>query len=280
MARATTEPGRLSIIAGRGALPVMVYEAARGAGWAVQYLSFIDRPELEGADVRRIETGKPLDIVMGIRGFKATHICMAGGVDLSDRSREGFVKLAVGGRKKRSSSGDTGLSKLGGALEFATGAKLLGAHEIVPDLLAEEGLVAGPKPARGVLADGRFALATAISAGELDLGQAVVCSGRRVVATEDIAGTDALIRRVGDFRSRGLIGDGAATLVLAKAKKPNQPMFVDLPAIGPDTVDAAYASGIAAIFVEADKSIVVDRAQLIARAQACSVTVYAGTPDG
>ena len=52
------------------------------------------------------------------------------------------------------------------------------------------------------------------------MGQAIVVSGRRVIAVEDIAGTDALLRRVRLYRRRGLVADGQSPLVFAKAAKP------------------------------------------------------------
>lgn len=272
-------PRRLSIMAGKDALPLMVLEAAREAGWAVQYQSFVPRPELTDIEVRLIDIAKPLDIVLGIRRFKATHICMVGAVHVSDKGREGFFKLLGGKKKPRKPSGDSGLSKLGRALEVTTGATLLGAHEIVPGLLAEPGHIAGPKPDKNLVADGLFALKAAISAGQLDLGQALVCSGHRVVAVEDIAGTDALLRRVADHRAAGLVGDGGSDLVLAKARKPNQPMFVDLPAIGPGTVIAAHAAGLRAIFVQAGNSVVIERERLQAKALELGVSVYGGESD-
>lgn len=261
-------------MAGRGVLPLDLLAAAKTGGWEVQFLSFIDRPDTGNTPVRRIEIAKPLDIVLAIRRFKSTHICMAGGVVVSDKGREGFFKALKPAKPRSRTAGDTGLSKLGKALELATGAKLIGVHEIMPELLAGKGLIAGPKPDRLLAAAGHFAIETAIAAGALDLGQAVVCSGHRVVAVEDIAGTDALLQRVGEFRRRGLVGDGSTALVLAKAKKPNQPMFADLPAIGPDTIDTANTAGIGAIFVEAGRSILIDRKTLAARAQKHGITVY------
>lgn len=269
------KPGRLSILAGQGALPLIVMRAAEEAGWQVQYLSFVKRAEPETVTARAIDLKKPVDIVLAIRGFKSTHICLAGAVAVSDKRRDGLFKF-LGGKSggKARTGGDTGLSRLGHALEIATGAKLAGAHEIAPELLALEGLAAGPKPEKACLSGGAFALQTAIAAGKLDLGQAVVCSGHRVVAVEDIGGTDALLRRVADYRAQGLIGDAGYALTLAKAKKPAQPMFVDLPAIGPDTIRAAEAAGIDGIFLDAGQSIVIERGQVEILAAQAGISVY------
>jgi DUF1009 family protein len=62
-------------------------------------------------------------------------------------------------------------------------------------------------------------------------------------------------------------------LVLAKARKPKQPGFVDLPAIGSDTVVRAAEAGIAVIAVEAKASLLLDREAIEREATARNVTV-------
>lgn len=267
---------RLSIIAGKGALPLQLLAAVRELGGAIQFQTFINRAEIDasGIEVRSIKPTKPIDIVLGIRRFKATHICMIGGVDVSDKDREGVFKLLGGKKDKMKAAGDGSLSKFGRVLELVTGAKLVGVHEIMPELLAGPGHIAGPKPDGKLTKDGQFALETAISAGQIDLGQAVVCSGQRVVGVEDIAGTDALLARIGEFHKQGLVGNGKSRLVLAKAKKPNQPMFADLPTIGPDTVRRAHEAGVRAIFIEAGKTIIAERAQFCALADEFDICVF------
>lgn len=262
---------RLSILAGEGDLVPEAVAAARAAGWPVQVLALVPRPDL--ADVVPVSLSKPLAIVMAMRGFRATHVCMAGGVRVSDRSREGLFAFLKGSGRGRRSAGDTGLSRLAGALELAAGARVVGIHELIPDLVAGEGLLAGPVPDADLRADAAGALATAREVGRLDLGQAVVCAGRRVVAAEDIAGTDALIARVAGFRDAGLVGDGRAPLVLAKAMKPDQPAYVDLPAIGPATVENARAAGIAAIAVEAGRALVIGAGRLRELAEEAGIAV-------
>lgn len=272
------QPGRLTILGGRGALPIEVLSAALGSGWAVQYLSFESRDDLPEGDFaqRSISIGKPLDIAFVIRKFSTTHICMAGGIDLTDKNRRNLLSLVptIGKKKSKAPTGDSGLAKFSKAAELLTGAKLAGAHEIVPGLLAGAGSIAGPKANKSLIADGRHAIERAISAGALDLGQALVCSGPRVVALEDIGGTDLLLERVGAFVKRGLVGDAGNPLVLAKARKPGQPTFADLPAIGPDTITSAATAGISAIFVEAGHSIVIGRTELEARAKKKAISVH------
>ncbi len=51
--------------------------------------------------------------------------------------------------------------------------------------------------------------------------------------------------------------------VLLKAPKPGQDLRVDMPAIGPDTVAAADAAGLAGIVVEAGHVLLLDRETLL-----------------
>jgi hypothetical protein len=173
--------------------------------------------------------------------------------------------------------GDAGLSAAARALEFFGGARLIGVQDIVPGILATEGVMAGPALPRRVIADCRYGLSVAREIGRLDIGQAVVCSGRRVVAVEDIGGTDALLARIAAFRTEGQVGDGKTPLVLAKAVKPQQPKHVDLPAVGPDTVTAAAEAGISVIAVETGRTLVIERAEMVRRAEVAGITLVGVT---
>jgi hypothetical protein len=63
-------------------------------------------------------------------------------------------------------------------------------------------------------------------------------------------------------------------LILAKAKKPDQPMFADLPAIGPGTILKAHEAGVSAIFVEAERAIIIEREKMTTLAEKHKVSVY------
>lgn len=261
---------RLSVIAGSGALVPEVLAAARARGWAVQVLALTRRFDLAGFPVVRLEPGRPQQAIDAIGSFGATRIAMAGAVRLSDRDREALARFAgVTG----AAVGDTGLSAISATITERTGAKVIGVHEIAPDLLAPAGRIAGPDAPADLTAAAEYAVGLARRAGRLDLGQGLVVSGRRPVASEDVGGTDALLWRVWLYRLRGLIADGESRLVLAKASKPDQPRAIDLPAIGPATIGRARRAGIAIIAVEAGGALLIDRPRLFARAAAAGMPI-------
>ena len=78
-----------------------------------------------------------------------------------------------------------------------------------------------------------------------------------VLGVEAIEGTDALVRRCGELRRK--IAGG----VLVKVCKPQQDRRADPPVIGPATVAAVAAAGLAGIAVEAGGVLVVDRPEAV-----------------
>lgn len=263
-------PRRLSILAGTGSLVTHVIEAAQRAGDDIQVIALTAQPERPGLVVVPGDTRDPMSIIRTIRAFRSTHITLAGGVTLGDRDREGLSEFATG---KAASSGDAVLSKMSAVVRTMTGAKILGAHEVAHDLLAPNGRIAGADLNGAQLKSARAALHAAREIGRLDLGQSVVFAGARVVAAEDVGGTDELLQRVASHRREGRIGDGAGTIVLAKAAKPQQPMSVDLPAIGPDTVAKAAEAGVTIIAVEAGKTLLLDREIMVAAAERHGIVI-------
>lgn len=217
----------------------------------------------------------PMAVIARLAGAAVSHAVMVGRVDLPAAARQG---IAAAG--ERTELGDLGLMAIAQQLFARAGITLIGAHEVAPHLLAQRGRIAGPDAAgflRAGLAEQAIQAARAI--GRLDLGQAIVVSAGRAIAAEDAGGTDDLLRRVAALRAAGLAGGRGEELVLAKALKPGQPSFVDLPTIGPETVRLAAAAGIAAIVVEAGHSLIVGRNEVEQLAAELQVAVIGASAD-
>jgi UDP-2,3-diacylglucosamine hydrolase len=268
---------RLAVVAGAGVLAPQVVAAAIEAGETVRVFALSPQESLEAAEVQAVSLQEPEAIFAAIRGFGASHLTLAGAVTLSDADRLRLMRVLGAAAQ---SVGDTALSYVGLALERLTGAMLLGPHEVAPELLAGVGTIAGPEATQQQLAAVRLAMGAARKIGDMDLGQAAVVAGSRIVAVEDIAGTDALIARVASYRKIGLVGGTPeAPLVLAKACKPSQPLFVDLPAIGPDTVVQAHQAGISLLAVEGRRSLLLDRPRTVALANELGIGVLGWSGD-
>lgn len=271
-------PRRLAVVAGAGALAPHVIEAALAAGDTVRVFCLTHQTLPANVEQQLASVEDPAALFDAIRSFGALQLTLAGAVTLTDADRKRLIRMLGGGGQP---TGDAALSNLATRLQELTGAVLVGPHEIVPDLLAPAGAISGPVATEAQLAAARIALAAARQVGEMDLGQAAIVAGARVVAVEDVAGTDDLLARVARYRAAGLIGDAAETpLVLAKASKPQQPLFVDLPAIGRETVAGAARAGIGLIAVEAGRTLLLERALLIAEANARGIAIVGFPIDG
>lgn len=144
------------------------------------------------------------------------------------------------------------------------GVVVLGVSDIAPDLLAGEGTqgrIAIAEEERRNAAIG-FAVIDALSA--FDVGQACIVLDGRPIAIEGVEGTDAMIRRVADLRANGRLRVDGRRGVLVKAAKRTQDLRVDLPTIGPRTIELAAEAKLAGIAIEAGKSLIVERASTLA----------------
>ena len=103
------------------------------------------------------------------------------------------------------------------------------------------------------------------------MGQTVVVRARAVMAVEAIEGTDAAIRR------GAALGGPGVTVV--KVAKPRQDARFDLPAVGPDTLRVLVEVGAAALAVEAGRTLVVDREEVLGLADRHGIALL-GVGDG
>jgi DUF1009 family protein len=159
------------------------------------------------------------------------------------------------------------------------GFRLLGAHEVAPQILLPEGILGRVQVSERDRADIALGLDYLHAAGPFDVGQAVVVAGRHVLAVEAAEGTDQMLARVAEMRVNGRVRATAGTGVLVKAPKPNQDRRFDLPSIGPKTVEGAARAGLAGIAMVAGETIIAEPEQLLAAADRANIFVV-GVPAG
>jgi DUF1009 family protein len=171
---------------------------------------------------------------------------------------------------------------LSGAIKFfeRRGQRIVGAHEIATDLVAGEGPIGKRKPGRDGSADIAVAMRAARAIGAIDAGQAAIAVNGRVIALEAAEGTDQMLERLKALRATGRVKWSGRVGVLAKCPKPQQDLRVDMPTIGPRTIEGAIEAGLAGIAVAAGKVMIVDRAAIIRRADAEGLFVVGDTAAG
>jgi DUF1009 family protein len=113
-----------------------------------------------------------------------------------------------------------------------------------------------------------------------DIGQAVIVAQNQVLAVEGPEGTDQALMRVAELRRSGRIRSPNGVGVLVKAAKVGQSHRIDLPSIGPQTVEGVARAGLAGIAVVAGTTIVADAERITAAADNAGVFVLGVDADG
>jgi len=158
------------------------------------------------------------------------------------------------------------------------GFRLVGAHEVAPDILAPEGSVGRHAPGARDHADIAHAVALLAVTGPFDVGQAAVIAEGHVLAIEAAEGTDCMLERIAALRQDGRIRTPAGVGVLVKAPKPMQDRRFDLPSIGPQTVEGVARAGLAGLAVVAGATIMAEPARIAKLADAHGLFVVGVPP--
>ncbi len=140
------------------------------------------------------------------------------------------------------------------------------ALDFCPELLVKEGIHTRRVPTASELKDIEFGWALAKEMGRLDVGQSVAVKEKAALAVEAIEGTDRCIERAGQ-----LCRAGGWSLV--KVAKPQQDMRFDVPTIGVTTIENLYKAGAKVLAIEADKTILLDESDVIARADRYGLSI-------
>ncbi len=263
---------KLGLVAGGGELPVALAEACTQAGrslFVLRLRGFADPAALArfaGADVGIAELGRIFDL---LRKEGCEAVCLAGQVKRPDFSAlkpdlRGLRSLPAAVAAAR--RGDDALLRFLVAEFEREGFAVEGADQVHAGLTLPPGPLGRHAPAPEHEADLAQALAAARTIGALDIGQAVVVADGVVLAVEAQEGTDAMLARSAAL-SAALRGTAEARSgVLVKWPKPIQERRVDLPTLGPTTVEGAAAAGLAGIAAEAGGLLVLKRAEVIAAA--------------
>ena len=170
--------------------------------------------------------------------------------------------------------GDDHLQSGIGRLFEQHGFRLLGPKDIAPELTMPLGPLGSRAPAERDRADIARGLAVLRRhRARHDVGQAVVVAENQVLAVEGPEGTDRAVARVAELRTSGRIRSAAGTGVLVKAAKVGQDHRIDLPTIGPQTVEGAAAAGLAGIAVVAGSTFVAEPQAIAAAADRAKLFV-------
>jgi UDP-2,3-diacylglucosamine hydrolase len=94
-----------------------------------------------------------------------------------------------------------------------------------------------------------------------------------VLAIEAAEGTDRMLARIAELRVGGRLGTPARRGVLVKAAKRGQDRRIDLPSIGPQTIEGVARAQLAGIAVVAGSTVVAEPERLGALADRAGLFV-------
>jgi DUF1009 family protein len=262
---------KYGIIAGNGRFPVLALETARKQGDEAIAIAINEEasPEVERAAARChwISLGELSRLIEICKQEGITQIMMAGQVK--------HAKIFSSIRP------DWRLIKVLAALPLKNTDSLIGAVQkvlldegisLVDSTLLLKPLLAGPGPITKRKFDSdeerdiEYGRRVAHALASLDLGQSVAIADRACVALEAMEGTDAMLRR-----AAGLVDGKRLSLVKASARRRH--LLFDVPAIGPNTIDVMVETNTSALAVDAGRTLLLDRDELIAKANAAKIAI-------
>lgn len=261
---------RLGIIAGNGRFPLLVAQEARRQGcWVVAVGHRGETlPELEPLvdEIEWIRVGQIGRMINRFQQSGVREVVMAGGITktrLFTEVRPDLRALTLLA-KLRTKDDDAILRGLAAELE-RSGLVVGDSVQYLGALMATVGPMTARKPTAEEQADIEYGWEVAKAVGRLGIGQCVVVKHKVALAVEATEGTDETIRR------GGRLAHGGAVII--KVSKPGQDQRFDLPTIGPATVAVMTESGASVIAVEAGRSLLLDRDELLSQADRAGIAI-------
>ena len=148
------------------------------------------------------------------------------------------------------------------------GFEVIAGTDLIGGAFVQAGVLSSKQPAENDFSDIKIGVEAARNIGLLDIGQSVIVHDGLVLGVECVEGTDQLIERCALLRKSETGG------VLVKMSKPQQDNRLDLPTVGPNTIDLLHAHKFSGVAVESGKCIVIDRRSVLQKANDFSIFMY------
>ncbi|MBW1733072.1 MAG: UDP-2,3-diacylglucosamine diphosphatase LpxI [Deltaproteobacteria bacterium] len=266
----------VGIIAGGGQFPLLIAEAARRQG--VRVVAVAHQGETEPALSDKVD--EIVWIRLGqlgrlIRTFKKNGVRQAlmAGTITKRRMFENILPDLKGLKvlSRLAIFHDDDILRAVTEALSREGVEVISSIRFLPELMAPEGCLTRRRPTRAEREDVYFGWKMAKELGRLDIGQCVVVRKKTVLALEAIDGTDATILRGGRLARE--------KAVVVKVSKPNQDLRFDVPCVGLETIRTMAEVKGAVLAVEADRTLLFDRAEMIKEADREGMAIISVSPS-
>ena len=263
---------RYGLIAGNGRFPLLALENARKLGHEVVAIGIEEEASREieplAARCYWISLGELSRLIEILKSEGVTEVMMTGQVKHAKifsaiRPDWRLVKLLGALPRKNTDSLIGGVAKV---LEDE-GIRLVDSTALLKPLLADAGVMTRRKPTKDEEADFEYGRAIAQALAGWDIGQSVAIAARACVAVEAMEGTDAMLRR-----AASLVNGKPVTLVKAATRRRH--LLFDVPVVGIDTVAVMRDTGTTALALEAGRTLMLDREEMVSQADSAAITIF------
>ena len=262
---------RYGLIAGNGRFPLLALESARQLGYQITVIAIQEEASKEVevlADrchwISLGQLGKLIDIC---KRDGITEVMMCGQV----KHAKIFSSIAADWRLLKllatlPSKNTDGL--IGGVIRILAdeGIQLRDSTLLLKPLLATSGVMTRRKPAKDELTDIDYGRRVANALAGFDVGQSVAICERACVAVEAMEGTDAMLRRAATLVN-------GRPLTMVKVARRREHLLFDVPVVGLDTIPVMQETGATALAIEAGRTLMLDKAELLEAANAANITI-------
>jgi DUF1009 family protein len=272
----TSDKEKYGLIAGNGQFPFMVLQSARQQSIEMVVAAIKEETFAEidscGYPVHWLGLGELGKLIRVFQKAGVRKAIMAGQVkhaQIFGSSLPDFamIRMLAGLKHKNTDSLIGGVARVleESGISLVDSTALLKPHLAVEGIFTKRGLNASEQ------ADVDYGRKIAYRIALMDIGQTIVVRDRAVVAVEAMEGTDAVIRRAAKLVHN-------KNLTVIKVSKPKQDMRFDIPVIGLSTLKNMIASGATALVIDAQRTIVFDREELVRSADKHNIAVVALHP--
>ncbi|OGS28117.1 MAG: hypothetical protein A2297_09655 [Elusimicrobia bacterium RIFOXYB2_FULL_48_7] len=266
-------PSKIGLISGRGNFPLLIAQQIRKnfpgtliytAGFRKETNNYVRKYSEEFRVFDFGALGSAIDYFKS-RGIEKSLIAgLISHKRLFDKNLrlDSVMQGILDGAKDKKA--DSILGGIASAMQSA-GIELLSMLPVLEEHTAQEGILSQKQPGEAQKQDIEFGFSLAKELSRHDIGQTITVKDKCVVAVEALEGTDACI-----LRSGRMAGPGIAVIKVAKL---HQDLRFDLPVIGPRTIKNMKKVKAAAIAIEAEKTCIVDKPEVIRLADKYGISI-------
>ena len=268
---------KYGLIAGNGRFPVLALETARSLGHEVVAIGIQEEASHEieplAAKTYWISLGELSKLIDILKREGITEVLMTGQVKHTKifsaiRPDWRLAKLLFSLREKNTDALIGGVAKV----LADEGIQLGDSTRLLKPLLAGEGVLTRRKPDSDEERDLAYGRRVASALAGFDIGQSVAIAERACVAVEAMEGTDAMLERAASLVS-------GKPLRLVKVSNRRKHLQFDVPVAGPGTIRAMQRTGTTALSVDAGRTLLLDKAEMLGLANDAGIAITGVTPQ-